>query len=652
MRLFGHHDKAQWSGASSSRIPAFIAFFATLLLIGTGVGPVAGAGAAPGKSPANVAPVTASIPAPAVDAPGMYQPVTPARLLDTRTGTGARKAAVAPRATITVQVTGRGGIPASGVAAVVLNIATTSATRAGYVTTYTTGTTRPATPTVDFATGRTTRNLAIARLGVTGKINLYNGSTGTVHLIADTYGYYLTGSPTAAGAFAAVTPARLLDTRTGARKAAVAPGATITVQITGRSGIPASAVAAALNITATSGMRAGYITAYTTGTTRPATPTLNFAAAQTTRKLAITRVGATGKINLYNGSTGTVHLIADTYGYYLTGSPTAAGAFAAVTPTRLLDTRTGKAAVAPGATITVQVTGRSGIPTSAVAAAVLNITATSGMRAGCITAYTTGTTRPAIPTLDFAAAQTVSNLTIARLGSAGTINLYNGSAGTVNLAADVSAWFPTTTAAPAPTTAAGYTAAFAALPVDEWGAGDGGVSVPVGSRDVWLFGDTFEAHENGFAHSTVVVQRGGNFHVSNAGAQLLPNDDDTHIYWMSEATVVDDNHLYVTGRSVVLTGSGMWDFSDGGFDHTALVQLDNYDNATFVKWISKEYTPVPDPGLPYDLGPGHIGYQVHSHPEASLASGNLLMSMSQNWTDGVWHGWTAYQLIFSEQPAS
>ena len=352
-----------------------------------------------------------------------------------------------------------------------------------------------------------------------------------------------------------------------------------------------------------------------------------------------------------------MQLIADISGYYRAGSPATAGAFTPLAPARLLDTRTGtgtaRAVAAPGATITVQVTGRSGIPTSGVAAAVLNITATSPTRSGYITAYTAGTARPVTPTLDFATAHTTGNLAITKIGAAGNINLYNGSTGTVNLAADVVGWLPTTTARPAPTTAAGYTAAFAALPVEEWGAGDGGVSVPVGSRDVWLFGDTFEAHENGLAHSTVVVQRGGNFHVSNAGAQLLPNDDDTHIYWMIGATVVDDNFLYVTGRSVVLTGSGMWDFHDGGFRPHRIGparQLRQCDLREMDK--QGKQRPYRTQVCHMTSEPDHIGYQLHSHPEAVLASGNVLMSMSQNWTDGLWHGWTAYQLIFSEQPAS
>ena len=43
---------------------------------------------------------------------------------------------------------------------------------------------------------------------------------------------------------------------------------------------------------------------------------LNFTAGQTVPNLVIVPVGADGKIRLYNGSPGTVQLIADIAGYY------------------------------------------------------------------------------------------------------------------------------------------------------------------------------------------------------------------------------------------------------------------------------------------------------------------------------------------------
>ena len=65
--------------------------------------------------------------------------VTPSRDLDTRNGTGAPQAKVGPAKSIDVQVTGVGGVPSSGVSAVVLNVTVTQATAGSYLTAYDTG---------------------------------------------------------------------------------------------------------------------------------------------------------------------------------------------------------------------------------------------------------------------------------------------------------------------------------------------------------------------------------------------------------------------------------------------------------------------------------------------------------------------------------
>jgi len=65
-------------------------------------------------------------PAHAATAPGAsYFPLTPSRLLDTRTGTGAPATKLGAGASIDLTVVGAGGVPASGVAAVVLNVTAT-----------------------------------------------------------------------------------------------------------------------------------------------------------------------------------------------------------------------------------------------------------------------------------------------------------------------------------------------------------------------------------------------------------------------------------------------------------------------------------------------------------------------------------------------
>src|SRR5579859_1317429 len=50
---------------------------------------------------------------------GTYHPLTPTRILDTRIGTGGFSTPLGPAGSIDVTVGGRGGVPASGVSAVV-----------------------------------------------------------------------------------------------------------------------------------------------------------------------------------------------------------------------------------------------------------------------------------------------------------------------------------------------------------------------------------------------------------------------------------------------------------------------------------------------------------------------------------------------------
>ncbi len=252
------------------------------------------------------------------NAPGSFQPVPPGRVLDTRSGVGAARAPVAGGSEVAVQIAGRAGVPA-GAAAVVVNVTVTAATATGFVTGYADGAVRPGTSNLNFLRGQTVANVAVLPIGADGKVRLYNGSSGTVQLIADIAGYYLPGHPTVAGAFAAVPPGRVLDTRSGvgAARAPVAGGSEVAVQIAGRAGVPAGAAAVVVNVTVTAATATGFVTGYADGAVRPGTSNLNFLRGQTVANVAVLPIGADGKVRLYNGSSGTVQLIADIAGYYL-----------------------------------------------------------------------------------------------------------------------------------------------------------------------------------------------------------------------------------------------------------------------------------------------------------------------------------------------
>ena len=146
-------------------------------------------------------------------------------------------------------------------------------------------------------------------------------------------------APPAAGTFVAIPARRLIDTRTSGGP--VPPGGVVGVPVTGAETAPAGASAAVLNVTVVGPVGAGYVTAYASGTTRPGTSNFNFTPGQTVASLVTVPVGSDGKVLLYNGSGGRSHIVADLLGYYRPGGATVPGAFRTVTPTRLLDTRTG-----------------------------------------------------------------------------------------------------------------------------------------------------------------------------------------------------------------------------------------------------------------------------------------------------------------------
>jgi hypothetical protein len=245
--------------------------------------------------------------------------------MDTRVGTGVARAAVPAYGTVRVQTTGRAGVPATGVAAVVMNVTATSPTAGGFVTVYPHGTAQPTASNLNYRAGQSIPNLVTVKVGPDGAVDLTNNSSGTVDLIADVAGYFLSGEPTQPGAFVSLDPVRLLDTRVGngAPRSAVEPWAALALQVAGRATVPSTGVAAVVaNVTVTEPSAGGFITVYPSGTAQPTASNLNFTAGESIPNLTTVKVGANGRIVPTNNSTGTVHLIADVAGYYLgpTGS--------------------------------------------------------------------------------------------------------------------------------------------------------------------------------------------------------------------------------------------------------------------------------------------------------------------------------------------
>ena len=381
--------------------------------------------------------VTPPVTPPPTGPPGSFVPLTPTRIYDSRSSSSS----IGPGGTLTVPVTGVKFVPAGEVSAVAVNVTVTGPTAHGYLTAYPAGTARPTSSILNFTVGQTVAGLAVVPVGVNGKVNLFNGSGGRVQLIVDVAGYYRSGSPSAPGTFVAMTPVRLLDTRTGngAARAPVPATGTVNLPVSGRAEIP-SAAAVAMTVTATGAIRAGYVSVFAGAA--PTGSNLNFRAGQTVPNLTFAPLNAAGKAKLYNGSAGSVELLADVSGCVLPGTAMLPGAYRSVTPARILDTRTTSSPALTGQhTLGVTVSGRGGLPLSGVAAVVINLTVANPVGAGFLTAYPSGTSRPGSSNLNFVRGTTVANLAVVPVGADGKIDLYNGSTGGTAVIADIQGYF-------------------------------------------------------------------------------------------------------------------------------------------------------------------------------------------------------------------
>ena len=364
--------------------------------------------------------------------PGGFTAVTPARTLDTRIGVGAAAAKVGPGRSIDLQVTGMGGVPSTGVAAVALNLTVTEPTAVGFLTVYPTGETRPLASSANFVASQTAANAVVARIGTGGKVTIYN-SSGTSHLVADVAGWHASARD-AGSAFTPVAPVRLLDSRT---TQAVGPGGTVRVPVAVPR--PATLTAVALNVTATEPSTGGFLTVHPSGTTLPLASNLNVVAGQTRANLVAVKL-ADGAVDMYN-SKGTTHVVVDLLGYW---SPGSNSRMTAVTPTRLMDTRTGlgrAGAVQGQGTALLQLPGAGPVPAGRAAAVVLNVTATAPTTGGHLTVYPSGDSPPPLASnLNFVAGETVPNLVIVPLGRDGAVKIYNSN-GDTHIVVDVVGWF-------------------------------------------------------------------------------------------------------------------------------------------------------------------------------------------------------------------
>ena len=385
------------------------------------------------RSTSDLRPADVSAERTAAAAPeGTYHPLDSVRLLDTRNGNGG-SGMLYPKGALQLQVGGRGGVPSTGVSAVVLNVTAVGPSAGTWITAWPNGaSTEPATSNLNVNAGENRANLVTVAVGTGGIVNFRNAN-GYTHLLADVIGYYSNASgETGGGYHPEASPYRAFDSRPDDLAWEAGDDFYVGVLSPGMSPTVASV---AVNITAISNS-SGYLTVYGDGAL-PNASTVNFVGGRATPNLAVVPVvfdqDGFPYISVFN-SNGTTDVLIDVVGWYDGVDDGSGYTFTPVSPTRALDTRLS------GGPLTASSTRLA--PTASVApgaiAVVANVTGVSPTGSTWVGVNSTAT-KPAASTLNLVPGETRPNLTHAPAGASG-FYVYNA-VGSTNVIADVFGYF-------------------------------------------------------------------------------------------------------------------------------------------------------------------------------------------------------------------
>jgi Trypsin len=340
---------------------------------------------------------------------------TATHVLDTRSGLGAPTGALGAGGTKSFPVAGVGGVPKSGVTAVLIDVTAVNTTAGAFLTVWPTGGPRPNASMVNTAKSQTISNSAVVEVPDNGNLTVFN-SAGTTHVVVDVQGYF-TRTPGTGSGFVAVPHTRVVDTRSGigGSTGEIAAGQSRVFTLTGGV-VPA-------------GGSDGSVMDFAVGTT----------------STGITaKLGSDGKATFTNHSGSPIHLVLTAEGYF-TSSATTGATFRGLPVARLLDTRSGGGAPVP-ANGTLDLPLR--LPPGATAGAVLNLTIVNNTSTGFLHVWPSGGTEVSPSLVDYPAANTSarSSLAVVPAGADGKVRIKNVSSGTVHVLVDVQGWFAAPTA--------------------------------------------------------------------------------------------------------------------------------------------------------------------------------------------------------------
>lgn len=362
--------------------------------------------------------------------PPGFLPITPTRVLDTRSGPK-----VAPDSP---QVLDLGDHVGPDTTAVTMNVTVTAPDGGGYLAVWPCDEDQPNASNLNFSAGQDVPNLVNVRLAADGTVCI--ASTAPTHVLADLAGTYEFGTGSLS---TPMTPTRILDTRIpiGApSRAKLAAAQPFTLQVAGQGGLPGSGVTAVtMNVTVTGPQGDGYLTVWPCDQPRPEASNLNFTVGHDVPNLVTVKLSAAGTVCLY--ATAATDVIADAAQWF---SAASVSGYMDLTPKRVLDTRL---AIGVGGTsklpailpaVPVAIADHAGVPATGATSVTMNVTIASPESDGYLTVWPCDQPRPEASNLNFRAGHDVPNLVTVKLAADGSVCFRT--TGTAHVIADVAGY--------------------------------------------------------------------------------------------------------------------------------------------------------------------------------------------------------------------
>ncbi|GAA2214537.1 hypothetical protein GCM10009850_100020 [Nonomuraea monospora] len=360
---------------------------------------------------------------------------TSAQVLDTRSGLGATAGPRGAGSLTAFQVTGVGGVPASDVTAVLVDVTAVAGSSATFLTLLPEGAPRPALSMVNATANQIISNTAVVPVPASGKLAVYNHGPGA-HVTVDVQGYY-TASGGAGRGFVAVDHARVVDTRSGLGGAAgtVPSRGSRTFTLTGGA-VPAGATTAYLDLIVVDATRDGWVGAFPPGGANNRS-VMDYVPGTTAHGVAV-QLGADGRATFTNNGAAPVHFVATALGYF-TASADSGARLRTMTAARRLDTRSvGEGEpLAANATVDVPLGVPEGTPVA------VNLTVVDNTAEGLLNVWPVGGTPSATSLVNYApkGGGDRAGHSVVKAGAGGKVRIKNASTGTAHLLVEVQGWY-------------------------------------------------------------------------------------------------------------------------------------------------------------------------------------------------------------------